>query len=143
MGGVAKYGGPYGMVRGIGTDARFWDLRTKNVGERRSVVEGEYLARLTLGLGVADDERRRKDKNDGDSFGGNTAFISGALRLFMKKMLPLSRREPSVSNRISETVNNTIWDMGVRQQTCTCDGTLVRPIEGFRPPFVEPEFELW
>jgi hypothetical protein len=102
MGGVAKYGGPYGMVRGIGTDARFWDLRTKNVGERRSVVEGEYLARLAVGFGVADDERRRKDRNEGDSFGGYTAFISGALRLFMNKTLPLSRREPSVSNRISE-----------------------------------------
>ena len=102
MGGVAKYGGPYGMVRGIGTDARFWDLRMKNVGDRRSVVEGEYLARLAVGFGVADDERRRKDKNDGDSFGGYTAFISGALRLFMNETLPLSRREPSVSNRISE-----------------------------------------
>lgn len=102
MGGVAKYGGPYGMVRGIGTDDRFWDLRTKNVGERRSVVEGEYLARLGVEFGVADDERRRKDKNDGDSFGGYTAFISGALRLFMNEALPLSRREPSVSNRISE-----------------------------------------
>lgn len=65
-----------------------------------------------VGFRVADDERRRKDRNDGDSFGGYTAFISGALRLFINKALPLSRREPSVSNRISEKRGMSIILLG-------------------------------
>lgn len=83
------------MVRGIGTDLSFWDLRTKIVGERRSAVGRGYLVRLVDEFDAADEVRRRKDKNDGNSFDGSTAVISGALRL-----LPHSRREPFVSGQI-------------------------------------------